>query len=75
MTLGAQSKSGVHFIPRSTVKVKMKWGFSLLNLKEQQKSGRSPFTVSKYLFSLQSYRSLVSQQKVAEKAVEINQNQ
>ena len=28
------------------LKVQMKWFFLLLNLKEQQKSGRSPFTVS-----------------------------
>ena len=31
------------------IKVQIKC-FLLLNLKEQQKSGRSPFTVSKYLF-------------------------
>ena len=30
----------------SSLKVQMKWFFLLPNLKEQQKSGRSPFTVS-----------------------------
>ena len=32
--------------------------FLLLNLKEQQKSERSPFTVSYYLFFFQSYNGL-----------------
>ena len=33
-------------ITRSCLKVRMKYFFLLLNLKEQQKSGRLPFTVS-----------------------------
>ena len=51
--------------------------FLFPNLKEQQKSGKSLFTVS-YLFSSRVARVerwVVSDQKMPPKAVEINQNQ
>ena len=54
-------------------------GLLLLNLMEQQKSLRSPFTVvsdtvsSSRVITVQ--RRAVSQQKVPEKDVEVNQNQ
>ena len=37
---------GEPYSSKQTIKVQMKCFFLLLNLKEQQKSGRSPFTVS-----------------------------
>ena len=39
-------------------KVRMKYSSLLLNLKEQQKSVRSPFTVSEYLLQFKSYNGL-----------------
>ena len=61
------------------LKVQMKCFFLLLNLKEQQKSGRSPFTVSLYLFQFQSYNGLKmssfrskSGQNTLSKSIKIN---
>ena len=53
--------------------------FLLPNLKEQQKSGRSPFTVPEYLFYFQSYNGLKmssfgskSGKKILSKSIKIN---
>ena len=46
-----------HEIAECVIKVKVKY-FLSLNFKEQQKSGRSLFTVSLYLIQLQSYKGL-----------------
>ena len=61
---------------KNLLKVQMKCFFiQLPNLKEQQKSGRSPFTVSQYLSYFQIYKGLkrvISGQKVAKKSIKIN---
>ena len=44
-------------IAEGVIKVKVKY-FLLLNFKQQQISGRSPFTVSLYLIQLLSYKGL-----------------